>query len=88
MRSRTQKRRGPLEKPHDLQRLAGLLKERRSDLFRAVEPLANVLAEAYFIDRYPGFDLDDPDWPVLRQQMEEVAKLLDTVKARLSAKGI
>jgi len=36
---------------------------------------------SYFVTRYPGFDLDDPDWPALRQQVEDVGKLLDRVKA-------
>ena len=76
-----------LEKTHDLQRLTGLLKERGSDLISAVEPLANVLADAYFMDRYPGFDLDEPDWPQLRQQMKEVEDLLTTVKSRLPHPG-
>jgi len=47
----------------------------------------NVLTEAYFSDRYPGFDLDDPDWPTLRQQIEEVGKLLSKVNARITQKS-
>ena len=35
------------------------------------------------MDRYPGFDLDDPDWPALRAQLEQVEALLATVKARV-----
>ena len=46
--------------------------------------VAQALAEVYFTDRYPGFDLDDPDWPVLRQQVEEVARLLAMVKSRVN----
>jgi hypothetical protein len=34
--------------------------------------------------RYPGFDLDDPDWPALRQQITDVTTLLETVKARVT----
>jgi hypothetical protein len=30
-----------------------------------------------------GFDLDDPDWPTLHQQIEAVGKLLETVRARV-----
>ena len=73
-----------LEKTHDLQRLAKLLQERGSDLVTAAQPLVSTLAEAYFSDRYPGFDLDDPDWPGLRQQAQEVSNLLDKVKLRLA----
>ena len=36
------------------------------------------------LTRYPGFDLDDPDWPALRRQVEDVGKLLEMVKARVT----
>ena len=39
--------------------------------------------QVYFTDRYPGFDLDDPDWPALRAQIEQVEALLAEVKARV-----
>ena len=74
----------PLERTHDLQRLRDALVARNSDLAITVKPLCDSLAEAYMITRYPVFDLDDPDWPVLRQQIEAVGKLLDTVQARLA----
>jgi hypothetical protein len=57
-----------------------------SDFAIIATPAAQALAEVYFTDRYPGFDLDDPDWPVLRQQIEEVARLLAIVKNRVSVK--
>ena len=38
------------------------------------------LAEVYFAARYPGFDLEDPDWPDLRAKLEEVAWILQEVK--------
>jgi HEPN domain-containing protein len=72
-----------LEKTHDLQRLRDALVARSSDLAIAVKPLCDGLAEAYMVTRYPGFDLDDPDWPTLRQQITEVTILLETVKSRL-----
>lgn len=55
-----------LEKTHDLDRLLEALRERGSTLLPQVEPLCDQLAEVYFTDHYPGFDLDDPDWPSLR----------------------
>jgi HEPN domain-containing protein len=73
----------PLEKTHDLNRLFDLLVERHSDLLPLVEPLCDALVQVYFTDRYPGFDLDDPDWPTLRDQIERVKALLSTVQARL-----
>jgi hypothetical protein len=66
-----------------LDRLLDALVERGSDLLPTVEPLCDALADIYFTDRYPGFDLDDPDWPKLRAQVEGVTTLLETVKARL-----
>lgn len=74
-----------IEKTHDLNRLLQNLVERNSDLLPIVEPLCDALAQVYFTDRYPGFDLDDPDWPKLRAQVTGVAALLETVKFRLPA---
>ena len=74
-----------LEKTHDLQKLAGELAAFKSELMPGVKPLCDDLTEAYFSDRYPGFDLEDSDWPKLRGQLEEVARLLEAVKARLPA---
>lgn len=73
----------PLEKTHDLQRLRDALVVRSSDLAIGVKPLCDGLAEVYMITRYPGFDLDDPDWPTLRQQVKDVEELLAEVKSRL-----
>ena len=75
----------PLEKTHDLNRLFDFLAERNSDLLPVVEPLCDALVQVYFTDRYPGFDIDDPDWPKLRAQVEGVTTLLETVKSRLPA---
>jgi hypothetical protein len=43
------------------------------------------LAERYFTDRYPGFDLEDEDWPRLRHQADQIAGLLETVNKRIGA---
>jgi len=72
-----------LERTHDLDRLLDELVARQSDLIFTVEPLCDALAEAYFTDRYPGFDLDDPDWPALHATLAEVEHLLATVKTRV-----
>ncbi len=72
-----------LEKTHDLNRLLDLLVERGSDLLPVVEPLCDALVQVYFTGRYPGFDLDDPDWPRLREQVGQVTALLQSVKSRL-----
>jgi len=75
----------PLEKTHDLNRLFELLVEYDSDVISAAEPLCDELVQVYFTDRYPGFDLEDPDWPKLQAQVKDVAALLETVKSRLPA---
>lgn len=75
-----------LEKTHDLRKLGGELAQRKSDLVPAIQPLTVALADAYFSERYPGFDLEDPDWPDLRQKLSEITALLATVKTRLVAK--
>jgi HEPN domain-containing protein len=75
-----------LERTHDLERLLDLLITHRSDLVTVCEPLCEALADAYFSDRYPGFDLDDPDWPLFNRRLEAAGKLVETVTSRASPK--
>jgi HEPN domain-containing protein len=75
-----------LERTHDLERLLDLLVSRKSDLVGSLEPLCDDLAEAYFSDRYPGFDLDDPDWPKLEKTLASVCQVLSTVATRVVKK--
>ena len=70
-----------LEKTHDLGRLLSELVARKSPIISSATPLVDVLEHAYFVTRYPGFDLDDPDWPALCQQAEDAGTLLDLVQA-------
>ena len=76
-----------LVKTHDLLFLAKELRARRCALIAPLEPVVEALAEAYMLDRYPGFDLDDPDWPLLRMQVAQVTALLAAVQARVIATG-
>ena len=76
-----------LERTHDLERLLDELVAFKSDLVTALEPLCDALTDAYFTDRYPGFDLDDPDWPVLANNIQAATKLLETVAHRVSGKS-
>ena len=73
-----------LEKTHELNRLALALRSYGSPSETAATPLCQALADDYFTTRYPGFDLDDPDWPALRTQVEQVAALLAAVQARVA----
>lgn len=73
-----------LEKTHDLNRLALVLHRYGSPSETAATLLCRGLAQVYFTDRYPGYDFDDPDWPALRAQIEEVTALHAAVQARLA----
>jgi HEPN domain-containing protein len=72
-----------LVKTHDLVRLVDDLRERDPGLADRFQPLCEELAERYFTDRYPGFDLEDEDWPRLRRQADQIADLLATVNKRV-----
>ena len=72
-----------LEKTHDLRHLFGLLQSRNPELCEMLRPLTVDYAEIYFMSRYPGFDLDDPDWEKLRCDMEATTDVLQRVKAQL-----
>ncbi len=76
-----------LEKTHDLDRLRQCLVEKKSDIVSDATVLCDGLVDVYFTDRYPGFDIDDPDWPKLRTQVEGVTVLLEIVKSRLPSQG-
>lgn len=73
-----------LERTHDLGKLLGELIARRSLMVSPASPLVNALNQVYFVARYPGFDLDDPDWPALQQQVAGVEMLLESVKAHVA----
>lgn len=71
-----------LEKTHDLRKLFGELETRQSDLCPALNPLVTAYAEVYFMARYPGFDLEDPDWGALRCDVAATSELLARLKSR------
>ena len=73
-----------LIKTHDLVKLVDELRDRDPQMADIFQPLCEALAERYFTDRYPGFDLEDADWVTLRRQSDEIEQLLTTVKARIS----
>lgn len=75
----------PLLKTHDLEKLADFLDDYGSDLLERVRPLCTALAEAYITERYPGFDLEDPDWPKLQDLLDQTTRLMETIKSRVGA---
>ena len=54
-----------------------------AELANSMQPLCTSLAEVYFSGRYPGFDLEDPDWPDFRAKLEQVRRVLETVRERV-----
>jgi len=76
-----------LIKTHEVVKLNDELRDRDPQLADELQPLVEALAEAYLTDRYPGFDLDDPDWPALRVQVRQVATVLAKVKARIAGRS-
>lgn len=73
-----------LEKTHDLERLRKELRTRDAALAGEIQPLCASLAEVYFTGRYPGFDLEDPDWADFGTKLEQVTRLLEKVRARIN----
>ena len=72
-----------LRRTHDLELLLDALIDKKSDLVTAAEPLCDSLSEAYFATRYPGFDMEDPNWPDLRTLASQIKTLLGTVQSRI-----
>ena len=73
-----------LVKTHDVEVLGKELRARNSDLVGQVMPLCTALAEVYFTDRYPGFELEEPNWPDFRAQLEQVTRVFETIKAKVA----
>ena len=67
-----------------MERLRKELRTRDAELAGSIQPLCTSLAEVYFTGRYPGFDLEDPDWPDFRAKLEQVTRLLEKVRTRVS----
>ena len=76
-----------LRKIHDLQALREDLETRDAASGQELRNVADELAESYTESRYPGFDLDEDDWPSLEQLLAEVEKYLDEVEAGLNKQG-
>jgi HEPN domain-containing protein len=74
-----------LRKTHDLIELGQEIAERSPELLVQVKPLCNDFAQKYRVDRYPGFDLGDEDWPALRAHVAAVDELLATIETRVGA---
>jgi HEPN domain-containing protein len=75
-----------LVRTHDLEQLRKELGTRDQQLADRIKPLCLELAEVYFSGRYPGFDLEDPDWPKLRSTLAQVEQFLGIVQIKVPKK--
>lgn len=69
-----------LEKIHDLQKLCDRMAGYDRRQAERIQSLADDLAESYTESRYPGFDLDEPDWPLLKRWISQVKKYAGVVR--------
>lgn len=69
-----------LVKLHDLQKLNDELRLRNCKIANQIDDLVEALSERYFTDRYPGFDLEEPNWNELRRLMSQVDVLVCIVR--------
>ena len=76
-----------LIKTHDLSLLLDELHARDADLADEITPLCRTLAKVYYLDRYPGLDLEEEDWPALREQVEFVESLIQQIRRRIESAG-
>ena len=66
-----------LEKIHDLQKLNDYLADYDKSAAETLQPTVDELAESYIEGRYPGFDLEEPQWPALRGLLDEITRYVD-----------
>lgn len=76
-----------LIKTHDLQRLAEELRLLNSDLHTDCNNLCVLLADTYFKDRYPGFDVEDTNWDIISDQAREIGAIVKKVKSRIASQS-
>jgi len=69
-----------LVKVHDLPKLCDLLAGYSESAADRLQQIVDELAESYTESRYPGFDLDEPDWEELRQQFVAAQGYVDDLR--------
>lgn len=69
-----------LGKTHDLQKLNDLLAGYDESAAETLQPLVDDLAESYIEDRYPGFDMEDPDWSAIQKMLSGVSWYIQGLK--------
>lgn len=74
-----------LKKEHDLQWLAKEMESFSPELTGRIRETVEALADAYFTSRYPGFDLQEPDWIQFSVYHSSVRELFQKVSEQLSS---
>jgi len=72
-----------LKKEHDLQWLAKEMELFTPDLTALISQVVEELADVYFTSRYPGFDLEEPDWDQFGIQLATVRDFFERVQGSL-----
>jgi len=72
-----------LKKEHDLQWLAKEMAVYSPELTEQIQDPVDELADAYFTSRYPGYDLEEPDWERLQKQLQCVKSFFHEVRKNL-----
>lgn len=73
-----------LKKEHDLQWLAKEMAVYSPDLTDMIREVVEELADVYFTSRYPGFDLEDPDWVKLENQLTITGEFFNKVQSMIN----
>jgi len=73
-----------LEKTHDLQKLNDALAAYDESVAEELQSLVDDLAECYIEERYPGFDLEDPDWTSAADLLAHVSEYILELEGCLS----
>ena len=73
-----------LERTHDLEKLRKELKTLDEALANTIQPLSTSLAEVYFTGRYPGFDLEEPNWPDFRLKLAKTRSVFEQIEKRVA----
>jgi len=74
-----------LQKVHDLQKLCDYLYSYDKDAAESLQTLADELADDYAVGRYPGYDLEDPDWQCLSTLINGVSRYFESIQRLISS---
>ena len=70
-----------LVKIHDLQKLNDNLASYDEMIAEELQNTVDDLAESYIADRYPGFDLEDPDWASITKLITKVSQYIQKISS-------